>query len=85
MTKIEIVLSEDDREFIGSRIQERGFSSVSEYIAELIRSDRDRSAREHLKELLLEGLNSGDPIEATDEWWEKKKAELTSRLTETGR
>ena len=31
---------------------------------------------ERLKTHLLEGLDSGEPIEATEEWWREKQAEL---------
>jgi hypothetical protein len=31
---------------------------------------------EHLNELLQEGLDSGDPIEVTDEWWNDRRQAL---------
>ncbi|WP_017743177.1 hypothetical protein [Scytonema hofmannii] len=30
--------------------------------------------------LLLEGLDSGNKIEISEEWWENKREELTQRL-----
>ncbi|MBD2777194.1 hypothetical protein [Iningainema tapete] len=30
--------------------------------------------------MLLEGLESGEPIEVTDEWWEQKRAQFVHRL-----
>ncbi len=56
-----------------------GFSSASEYIRELIRRDQKEAARERLETLLVEGLESGEPIVVTEEYWERKRQELTAR------
>ena len=42
----------------------------------LIREDQKRKAEEKLEALLLEGLDSSEPIEANAAWWKKKKEEL---------
>jgi antitoxin ParD1/3/4 len=34
----------------------------------------------NVEALLLEGLDSGEKIEISDEWWEKKREELRERL-----
>ena len=47
----------------------QGFSSASEYIRELIRRDQKEAAREKLEALLVEGLESGEPIVVTEEYW----------------
>ncbi len=33
-------------------------------------------SRNHLDQMLQQGLESGNPIEATDEWWEQKRDRL---------
>jgi antitoxin ParD1/3/4 len=45
----------------------------------LIRDDQKRCAEEKLEALLLEGLNSGDPLEITPEYWERKRIQLIDR------
>jgi hypothetical protein len=35
---------------------------------------------QQLDQLLLEGLESGDPITVTDEWWEQKRDRLFNHL-----
>ena len=35
--------------------------------------------QQKLEALLLEGLNSGDPIEITPEYWENKRPQLLER------
>jgi antitoxin ParD1/3/4 len=56
-----------------------GFSTPSEYIRSLVREDQKRRAEEKLAALLLEGLNSGAPIEITPAYWEKKRTQLIER------
>ena len=46
---------------------------------ELLRQDQKRRAQEKLEALLLEGINSGKPIEITPEYWEKKRQQLVRR------
>jgi uncharacterized membrane protein len=34
--------------------------------------------------LILEGLESGELIEATDTWWEQKRDRLITKISQTG-
>ena len=81
MTKLELELPDEDQRRVEKRVAEGGFDSVNEYVLELIRRDAGH-ARDRLDALLLEGLDSGEPFEVTDEWWERKKRELTARAEE---
>ncbi|MCT7976357.1 hypothetical protein [Laspinema olomoucense] len=38
----------------------------------MIREDQKQAARSQVEAKLIEGLESGQPIEVTDEWWERK-------------
>jgi antitoxin ParD1/3/4 len=80
MTTVELAISDEDHRILQRRASEKGFISVSEYLIELARKDHRDAARERIDSLLLEGLNSGDPIPMTEEWWEKTRQELRSRL-----
>ncbi|MBW4540329.1 MAG: hypothetical protein KME43_14455 [Myxacorys chilensis ATA2-1-KO14] len=40
-------------------------------------------SREHLDQLLQAGLESGDSIEVTDEWWAQKRDQLFNNAPET--
>ena len=66
--------------FVQERVSEGGYSSVSEYVRDLIRADQKRKAEERIDALLLEGLDSGPPLPVTPEYWEEKKRKLTERL-----
>ena len=61
-----------------------GYSSVSEYVRELIRADQKRRAEERIDMLLLEGLDSGGPIPVTKDFWEEEeKRRLEERFGKT--
>jgi antitoxin ParD1/3/4 len=49
-------------------------------IRELIREDRKRSAKERLDSLLLEGLDSGEPLPASAAFWDELKREALAKL-----
>jgi len=80
METMNIALPESMKHFVQERVSQGGYSSVSEYVRELIRSDQKRRLEERIDTLLLEGLDSGEPIPVTKEYWEEKKRKLTERL-----
>ncbi len=57
-----------------------GYSSTSEYIKHLISQEVERVALARLETLLLEGLDSGESIEVTDEWWKQKRTQLLENV-----
>jgi antitoxin ParD1/3/4 len=79
METLTLSLSASMKEFIDAQVAENGYSTASEYICALIRADQKRQAEEKLEALLIEGLDSGPPIEVTPEFWEKKRAALLER------
>lgn len=81
MDTMNIALPESMKQFVQARVSEGGYSSVSEYIRELIRADQKRKAEDRIDALLLDGLDSGEPIPVTKEYWEEKKRKLTDRLS----
>jgi antitoxin ParD1/3/4 len=81
MTTLNISLPESMRAFIEEQVATGGYSTASEYIRQLVREDQKRAAQERLEALLLEGINSGEPIEVSAEWWRQKKAKLLDGLS----
>ncbi len=79
METMNIALPDSMKHFVQERVTAGGYSSVSEYIRELIRADQKRSAQERIDALLLEGLASGKPVAVTPEYWEEKKRRLRER------
>ncbi|MBY0505185.1 MAG: type II toxin-antitoxin system ParD family antitoxin [Bryobacteraceae bacterium] len=58
MQTMNISLPDPLKEFVDHQISDGRYSSVSEYIRELIRDDEKRKAESRLEALLLEGLES---------------------------
>ena len=81
MTSMNVSLPEQLRSFVTERTEGR-FGSASEYVRELIRDDQRRAEQEKLEALLVQGLESGDPVEVTPEFWERKRQELVARRSE---
>jgi antitoxin ParD1/3/4 len=79
METIHVSVPQSVKEFIDSQIGEHGYSSADEYLCALVREDQKRKADDDLERLLLEGLDSGPPIEATSEYWAEKRARLLGR------
>ena len=55
--------------------------SIEAYLERLVRADQE-GARE-LEALALEGLRSGEPIEARPSYWQEKHRLLDERLNKT--
>ena len=64
--------------FIDEQVASKGYSDSTEYILYLIHQEQARTNR--IESLLLSGLDSGDPIEVNDDWWEQKRTLLVQKL-----
>ncbi len=78
-TSVNFSLPRAQRDWLEARIASSGFGTVSEYLRELIRRDQRDAARDELEHKLLKALDSGDAIEVTPEFWERKRRELIAR------
>lgn len=66
-TTMNISLPEGLKKFVRERVATGAYANPSDYVRDLIRADRERVEEAWLEPLLLEGLASGGPIEATPE------------------
>lgn len=80
MAIVNISLPDQMKDYIEERIRQGGYSTTSEYFRDLVRDDQRRIAQDRLEALLLEGLDSGAPIEVTDEYLSQKRDALIARL-----
>ncbi len=78
-TELTISLPQSIKSFIDEQIVKGGYSTPSEYVCDLVREAKEREADERIEKLLLEALDSGEPIEVTANYWEKKRAELLAK------
>lgn len=85
MTTMNISLPDALKAFVDDQIAKGGYSSASEYVRELIRHAQKQAAQERLEAALLEGLESGEPVPVTSEFWDQRRAELEKRLNKPGK
>jgi antitoxin ParD1/3/4 len=76
---ITVQLPETAQSFIDEQVASGRFTSPSEFIANLVEQARRHVAQERLEKLLLEGLDSGPPIEVDREWWLQKADEWSKK------
>jgi antitoxin ParD1/3/4 len=83
MDTLTINLSAPQREFIEAKVSAGGYSSVSDYLAALVREAEKREAEEALAALIREAEESGPPVKFTpDEWesiWREAEFEFTRK------
>jgi antitoxin ParD1/3/4 len=78
MTTLNISLPETLQSFVEQQVAKGGYSNADEYILHLILQEQAKAER--VEALLLEGLDSGEPVEVTDDWWEQKRTQLMQGL-----
>jgi len=86
MQSMNISLPDPLKSFVDRQVETGRYSSVSEYVRELIRADERRKAEEALEAKLLEGLRSAER-EFSPEDWKAIRKEALSRVEarKTGR
>ena len=86
MQSMNISLPDPLKRFVDGQIAQGRYSSVSEYVRELIRADEKRKAEEQLETLLLEGLQ-GEEAAFTREDRQAIRREALARVKKarTGR
>ena len=74
-----VTLPDDLQTVIDAEVRAHGYADASEYLATLVRQEQKRLAKERLQAMIIEGMESGDPIEMTDEVWEDLRLDLHRR------
>ena len=68
------------KEFVDNQVGSGRYSSVSEYVRDLIRDDEKRKAQEKLEAMLMDGIHSGEPTEMKRQDWADIRQEALKRL-----
>ncbi|ETX03453.1 MAG: hypothetical protein ETSY1_47165, partial (plasmid) [Candidatus Entotheonella factor] len=79
MDTMNIALPENLKSFVQNQVEMGGYSSVSEYVRELIRKDQKEKARDALEAEILKGLDSGDATPMTADDWQAIREEVKKR------
>lgn len=85
MSSVSISLPDSLRLFIERRAEEQGYRTISDYLRELILKEQKRETEARLETLLLDGLNSGEPIEVTTEYVGTKLQRLVEEHANQGK
>src|ERR1700693_3780995 len=80
MQTMNISLPDQLKEFVDDQVGSGRYSSVSEYVRDLIRDDEKRKAQEKLEALLLEGLQSSQPTGMTRQDWEDVRRQAVKQF-----
>ena len=59
-------LPESLREYIDARVRDGSYGNTSEYLRDLIRRDQNEQAAQRLRDLIADGIASGDGRVVTD-------------------
>ena len=74
MAEIMVNLPEDLKHFVDVQVDGGGYGNASEYIGWLLA--RAKEGKQQLESLLIEGLDSNDPIPLDDAEWSKIRSEV---------
>jgi len=85
MATMTISLPDPLRDFIESEVIRGNYGSASEYVREMVREKQKANARERLEALLLEGLESGEPIKVTEEYIAQRQERLKRKFGKASR
>lgn len=79
MESMNISLPEPLKAFVDSQISTGRYSSASEYVRELIRTDEKRKAEDQLEALLLAGLKGEETLMSRADW-QQIRQEATAQV-----
>ena len=75
MTTMNVSLPDELKAFVDERVSHHGYGSTSEYVRDLIRRDRERG---HLRDLILEGANSGPGVVADGAYFDALRQRIST-------
>jgi antitoxin ParD1/3/4 len=79
MPTMNISLTDQLKEYVENQVNSGRYTSASEYVRELVRTDQKRREKEEVESRLLEGLNSGAAMEISPAMWEDLRKNLRKR------
>ena len=75
MTTMNVSLPDELKDFVDGRVGRSGYGSTSEYVRDLIRRDRER---QHLRQLIVEGLESEVAGPVDDAYFEGLRRKISA-------
>jgi antitoxin ParD1/3/4 len=78
MTTLNLNLSEELQQFVNGQAEAGKFDGAAAYVEALI--ERAKNGKEKLEALLIEGLDSGEPIPLVADEWTRIRRDVEQRL-----
>jgi len=74
---LNISLPDNLEAVIAKQAEQAGFDTATDYLVYLVLREQERlSQQAKVEALLVEGLESGESVEVTNEWWQQKQTML---------
>lgn len=73
MVEIKLSIPEDLLAFLERQTIKNGFRSTDDYLCNLLKGEQEKVG---IEGMLIEGLESGEPIKVNDDWWDRKRNTL---------
>jgi antitoxin ParD1/3/4 len=74
-----ISLPESMRDWVETQAKLGGHANVNVFVERVLCEEKQR-LQEEIDELLMEGLQSGEPIEITENFWNERRRTLDERM-----
>ena len=79
MNTMNIAIPKQLKDFVQRQVKQRGYSSVSEYVRDLIREDQGLQTLAALEVEVIKGLESGQSMPMTKKDWQNIREEVSRR------
>jgi antitoxin ParD1/3/4 len=79
MDSMNLTLPPGLEEFVQARVAAGGYSSIGDYVRDLIRADQRHEAKRALENEILKGIMSGDSVPMTKSDWQDIRDEVRAR------
>jgi antitoxin ParD1/3/4 len=80
MTTVSLKLTEELQQFVNTQAEAGQFDGPARYIEALI--ERAKNGKANLEALLIEGLDSGDPVPLDAGEWSRIRRDVQQRLSD---
>lgn len=80
MANLTISLTDSAKAYIDEQIASGRYTTADELFTALIEREQEQQAKQKVNSMLRSSIQKGNAIEATDEWWETQREQLTQAL-----
>ena len=78
-TSMNISLPAPLKSWVEQQVEERGYSTASEFVRDVLRREQEQAARAAIDQRLLQAIESGESTPMTSKDWSRIRAEGSKR------